>query len=627
MKMQSQFFRQIQFITFLSLPLLYFSGCKCWQKITFNPPIQAPLAISFLDANRLLDVQVPRVRVTVLAPDNSVVTANGLPVSTIDIEGGVMCLGLKENVHPSDSTPYSFTLKAEADGYTTTFHNVLLKRKEQAYYIPVYMVKLDDPGPGMSSGSGQITIDPGGTKDTITIVPKYNNALKRTVEIVIPSGTVFKSNDVPVSADKLEYNIVYATADSAAGQRAFPGGTLITHAKDTSGSRIAGPDRPFYFESAGWFTLEMQAGKQQVNKFNQPVLITMPIPTGLVNPVTHDPYQEKELIPLWSLNNPGEAWLLENYIPISKTKNGLEARFYINHLSTWNLGFTTDVCPTDQMVIYTASNISRQSFFTELVDAITGKPFPAISDWHEYSTPGDTFFISNVPINRLLAFNIFNDSSLHILNASGTFQTCIDTPSIKISPIDSIKTINISFEVVSGTATFNPVCNNAVWYKYCNSCNPNDVSPVVVTGNNNPNLFCSTATGAFHFGGVALPVAAGLTSSTKSDIMLAQPVHAFDEADKSIYCIRLWYGGVINGDQTVSETIDFPIDFSVTSSDAETIRGRKLVNNTGTPISVTIEHSFDETAKVHRIRIRNGVTILAQCQTTQQLLPGDGDDQ
>src|SRR5262245_7588890 len=92
--------------------LVVFSTLFGWHcrlnKIVITNPIKAPVAISFIDANRLLSKQIPKVKVTLIDPGGMVVTSNNLSFSSLEIQGGVMSLGLKKEA-VLDGAPYRFT--------------------------------------------------------------------------------------------------------------------------------------------------------------------------------------------------------------------------------------------------------------------------------------------------------------------------------------------------------------------------------------------------------------------------------------------------------------------------------------------------------------------------------------
>ncbi|MDP1817971.1 MAG: hypothetical protein Q8K92_26190, partial [Leadbetterella sp.] len=73
--------------------------------ITFSAPIKAPVAIALIDANRFLNTQVAKAKITLIDPDTMVVTSNGLSFSTLELTGGVMSLALKQNAVFSDTAP------------------------------------------------------------------------------------------------------------------------------------------------------------------------------------------------------------------------------------------------------------------------------------------------------------------------------------------------------------------------------------------------------------------------------------------------------------------------------------------------------------------------------------------
>lgn len=222
--------------------------CPKFPKTQINKPVKAPVGISFLDANRLLNTQVAQVKITLIDEGGQVVTPNNLSFTSLTVRHGAMALALKETARYNTAHPYRFTLKTEAPGYITNYRSIVIT-SDTAQYVAIFMVKVEDPPPGMAGFTGNIALSGGRTPATLTLEPKVTNQLSRKVTVSIPAGTSFLSNGKPVEATGIRFNFSYATPRSLAALRTFAGagGTLITDAINKEGRNIATPDSPFFF--------------------------------------------------------------------------------------------------------------------------------------------------------------------------------------------------------------------------------------------------------------------------------------------------------------------------------------------------------------------------------------------
>src|ERR1043165_2452223 len=133
--------------------LILFSILFGWQCKSIKPggsttvelvkaQLKAPVAISLLDANRMLSKQIPDATVTLIDDGKQVVTPNNLSFSSLEIKGGVMCFALKQSARFSKDNPYRFAIKVEAPGYSTNYRSILVS-EDTAQYIPIFMAKID----------------------------------------------------------------------------------------------------------------------------------------------------------------------------------------------------------------------------------------------------------------------------------------------------------------------------------------------------------------------------------------------------------------------------------------------------------------------------------------------------
>jgi hypothetical protein len=334
-----------------SILLLNLQQCKCHhEKLTFTKPVKAPVAISFWDANRLLQAQIPSVKVTLIDEGGQVVTPNNLSFSSLEITGGVMVVALKDSARFNNDTPYRFAIRAEAPGYSTASQSIVI-REDKAQYVYICMSKIDAPPVGGAGFTGAIPISNSKIGTGITLLPNATNKQNRKISVMFQDQTKLLHNGEPLRGNptSVTYNFSYNCPGNINALRTFPGGPLVTDAVDSIGNKIATPGNPFQFASAGWITLEMKAGSETVTSFDKPVDLLMPIDDSLINPITSRPYKDGDRIDVWSLNEYC-VWKKETSVAVKNSTDGLVATISITHLSDWNLDFKINVCASTQLI-------------------------------------------------------------------------------------------------------------------------------------------------------------------------------------------------------------------------------------------------------------------------------------
>jgi hypothetical protein len=219
-----------------------------------------------------------------------VVTSNGLPFTSIDVRGGVMSLALKQKAVFSRERPYRFTIKAEAEGYSSNVRNILVS-SEEGQYVPIFMAKLETPPAGMASVAGSFSLAAGvvnADASLTAIAPPVSNGVPTgNIRVEIPKGAIpiycDRNNPNTPFPKQLNFRVSYASPRSLAAGRTFPGGALVTDAVDASGTTVASPGSPMFFSSAGWMNFDMDADGNAVSGFTKPVAVTMPVPDSLLN--------------------------------------------------------------------------------------------------------------------------------------------------------------------------------------------------------------------------------------------------------------------------------------------------------------------------------------------------------
>ncbi|MEQ1747264.1 MAG: hypothetical protein ABMA02_17670 [Saprospiraceae bacterium] len=591
-------------ILILAAAAVFFANKCCKGKTDEKPPssiiiteaVKAPVAIAFIDANRLLGTTVPKARVTLIDADSMVVSSDGIRFTTIEVSGGVMSLGLRKKAQYSPDNPYRFTIKVEIEGYSTNLRNILVQ-SDEGQYVPIFMSKLEDPPAGAATVSGAINLSNGIVSAYVPLSPtKANGISPKNILVEVEKGTqpIYCDRDAPGKKPpaKLNYRIAYASPRNLAVGRTFPGGPLITDAIGLDGKRVATPQTPMYFTSQGWITIEMDADGEKISSFSKPLTVTMPVLDSLVNPLAIPSrfYQKDDTIPIWSLSDQG-VWRSEGNAKVEGSPGKLVAKMTVSHLSTWNLDCPANACarnvtPSEDLTVsyvYNPPAAGTLSLYSEIVREDNGTAYGitglGTNTNHilDYASGGGSFTISRTPNGERLRFIAYDNTgapgtppTTGVLARTDVFSIdCANqpTPVITIPPATARQSVNLRFEYLPGPT---PLTGNAVWFKHCEgSDNNTDCNPTIATG----PLYCETRLTS------PLPQPQLMYGSILSATGTVTFYKVSPDDFSSIHCIRLWY---------LNRSIDFPIDFSV------------VTPTVATPEEITGKNDLDADVIIYR---------------------------
>jgi hypothetical protein len=561
-------------------------SCKNADKEQANVTVNrvlAPVAMAFMDANRLAAAKVPNLKLTLIDDSGRVVTPNGLSFAMLNISDGFVSMALRDSTLFNNEKPYRFAIKAESPGYTTNYQTVVITQNKPQY-IPVFMVKTDDPPTGVATFKGNIAVSGSMAISDLALSPNVSKLQNGKVSVKVDSGTVFLSNGEPLKdkTGNIAYTFSFASPDSMAS-RTFPGGQSITDAVDAGGKVLATPAKPILFTSAGWITLEMATATQAVTGFSKPVQLSLPIGKTLVNPTTSQPYRAGDAVPIWSLNDHC-VWKQESTAIVKKSPDGeLIATIPIQHLSTWNMDYPSNQCSTPVNIPYVNSSATAVTAYCEVRNATTGLSYG--------SHPSNTLTFSAGSGNQTLILGgtgvpgIFvmydNPTGPGNVVASSNFTFCTGGTPSTLTFGGTYNSMPIDFFVQNATNQY-PICNNAVFYQNSSLC-----------------------------GGSSAPLFGGFLQSTGvvGTVTLEQnsAVGAF-----AVTCIEMLYGGTDASGQTVAQTIEAVINLADHSPAPAKQAASTTVN--GIPASQPITYQYNSTSGHMQVFIPAGiVTTISTC--------------
>jgi len=460
------------------LVLLLFSACKCpsnkYEKtplVTIYSAVKAPMGISFIDINGAALSNVPNVTMTIVDADSMVMSSNGVVLTSAFLPDGILSVGLSPVAKFSPEAPYRFFVRAEAPGYMTVVRSVLVMR-DMPNFVPIYMARLDALPAGLSAVEASIAAVSNGTlqgSQTLKVPPLFGQA---QLTLRLQDSTRLLCNGKPIeSKGPLTYRILMGRPRDSVANRVFPGGFEATDVVTKKGERLAAPDRPIYFTTAGWFSMDMKLGESEVTDFSRPVDVDMPIDPEVSNPVTGKNVAVNDIIPLWSLNNNSGVWTQEGEIKVEAVPGGgLRGRFQISHLSGWNLDFFVGGCPMpggDIVVNYSATDFPNDGIvhYAEYINAFDNSVMTSTS----LLFSGSSSRLNRVPTPSAAAPGILHvhegpGSTSPVSGLTDPINTCGQTVNLNKLGSAGLPCVQMTFVYIDGLSE-EVLCSTGLWHR------------------------------------------------------------------------------------------------------------------------------------------------------------------
>lgn|GEM_PF-1543964 len=209
------------------------------------------------------------------------------------VSSGVLTFALDDAVTPSTANPVSFTINADASGYTDGAIFVSVSDTGD-YTFVVNMFNTANLPSGMESGTNTSGSASGGVVSNPISVTTGGGASGAT----IPAGTQLTTASGAPLSGSLTTTIIYGSNSDPESMGAFPGGNQVV----VNGS-------PSSFIVGAFMNMSIVDGSgNSAGSISDPLGLMMEISTGTVNPNTGNPIQPGENIPLWGMNPSTGEW-------------------------------------------------------------------------------------------------------------------------------------------------------------------------------------------------------------------------------------------------------------------------------------------------------------------------------
>lgn len=246
----------------------------------------------------------------------------------------LVALGFRRDINPTSAKPIRFTIVAKAPGFVTT--SLAVEIPDTGFFrYDIPMVELASPPQGVGVVTGTTNQGATGTVSQVTLQTNSSTDKPEKASINIPTGTIMYDAANIIVSGAVNVNLTQFDARNEKALAAFPGGLQPHTALNSNGQPLG----PIYFVTAGLLNIKMATSSKSVKSFSQPVNVVMEVNDALVNPISGQPVQAGDQVPLWSMDDDTGVWTLEDTLTFVRntTSGKLEARYGITHLSSYNL--------------------------------------------------------------------------------------------------------------------------------------------------------------------------------------------------------------------------------------------------------------------------------------------------
>lgn len=309
-------------------------------QLLFKDPIEkSKLEIRFSSASGKLPDDI---RLTIAGKDADKIVTN-LNTKNFKInKEGVIFLAVNPDVSPSAEEPVTFTVVAEAEGFTKLIKEFTFTGAVNQTYSPRFY-NIANPPVGVSANQFKLTANANG--ETVKAYSlKSEPAIKQENALVtVQQGTFFlNTQKQPITG---EIDFVIHHFDNRSGTSYLPEDGLARNPVDKNNAGL--PDAFNFSQVAGFASIQVSSNRQEVARsFSKPIIVTFELNPGTVNPDTKAVIKAGDLIPLISYNTYTGIWKIEgNSTVVKNASTGkLQCAAEISSPAYWINGWPRWLC-------------------------------------------------------------------------------------------------------------------------------------------------------------------------------------------------------------------------------------------------------------------------------------------
>lgn len=293
---------------------------------------KSPVLVRFVNANSSSTTQPDNFTVTISGKDaDKVIMGSG--GTDFKADRGLLPLALTPEANPTPENPIIFNVYAKIPGFAPVSQTFTVTNDTIPVDHVIMALEYAHPADGTAvlQKSTPLTA---GVAGATTLTTSPTGSMTESATITIPDGTqMLDANHTLINASTLKSNIVHFGTATQSSMLAFPGGFNPVDVERNGQSY-----KDVTFKTGGFLSIKMSAGNSDVRFFSKPITVNAQLNNELINPVTDQPVQVGDTIPIWSMNEETGQWKYETTATAALDKDGkINIQFQATHLSCWNI--------------------------------------------------------------------------------------------------------------------------------------------------------------------------------------------------------------------------------------------------------------------------------------------------
>jgi len=453
------------------LSLCFFTGCKKPDaNITWSVDTDvytSPVLVRFVNANDNSTNQPSNFSVQISGKNaNSVVMAGG--GTNFQVKNGFLPLELDGSLTPTPANPIIFNVYANIPGFAPISQTFIITTDTVPFDHTILAVEYASPANGTSATIQQTGLT-GGVSAATSISTSTTSTMTETSTISIPDGTqMLDSSGNLINASQLETRVVHFGTATQSSMDAFPGGF-----NPVDVTRDGQAVHNVTFKTGGFLSIKMFAGNGEVKFFSKPITVQAQLNNALINPLTQQPVEVGDTIPIWSMNEQTGQWKYESTATVAMDNSGkLNVQFQASHLSCWNIDWWFYSPCTNALGVTVHIGIPnfRPQYELTLVD-VNGQYLGGLytdDTWATVTTLYDGLttvipVVPNIGQARLVVYTRRGDPT-SLIAQTDLFNPCTQgNIVINIVPPAPPKLINVQLYVQGKCTNKNVIANVGAW--------------------------------------------------------------------------------------------------------------------------------------------------------------------
>ncbi len=451
---------------------------------------RVPLAVQFLNVNQESSLTPENLVIAIEGPDSDLVYATD-GNKELTVVNGILEIAFDREVLIDKDHTKSIRVVAEAPGFLKTVHNFLIT--DTAFQIvPVKMAAINDLPTGGTSVAHSFASGTEGLNEDVSFETEEAVEKEEITRVEMETGTKVLDENNNELVGMVQAQLVHFDNRSEESLAAFPGGLVASSVVDENGNDLGTTQ----FITAGFVSLDMFVGDQEVKTFSEPLEVRVGINPNTLDPETGAKLRVGDQLPVWSLDEDEGRWQYEGDATIGASADGkMEAVFEITHLSWWNVAsINSNTCSASDPITFEVSsnfngNCQSPIYYAELINtsslaSVGAGKYVRISN-------GNTFEFSNVPSDQEYQIKFYN---LEDASCRESIITVSLPSAINCNETYTLNLTGLNFSLFHIEATMSGICQGG---STSLQINPDFIVYYRPSGCNNWNYLNNAVSGFF----------------------------------------------------------------------------------------------------------------------------------